>query len=170
MKILILDESGDHDLKNIDPNYPVFVLGGIIADQDYVFGAMEEKVRAFKRDLFGTEHILLHTADICRSKNGFECLRNAEFRSRFFTKLNQLMMDLQYSVVACAVNKSEHALQYGDNAMDPYQFSLHVLVERFCYDVGRGNPGAIIAESRNPKLDKELMLAFDTSAQTVQVI
>ena len=32
MKILFLDESGDHNLTIIDPLYPVFVLGGVIID------------------------------------------------------------------------------------------------------------------------------------------
>ena len=35
MKVLFLDESGDHNLSVIDPSYPIFVLGGVIVDQDY---------------------------------------------------------------------------------------------------------------------------------------
>jgi hypothetical protein len=31
VKLLFLDESGDH----IDPQYPLFVLGGVIVDKDY---------------------------------------------------------------------------------------------------------------------------------------
>lgn len=32
MKYLFLDESGDHDLINIDKKYPIFVLAGCIID------------------------------------------------------------------------------------------------------------------------------------------
>ena len=32
MKILFLDESRDHSLSVIDPQYPVFVLGRVIVD------------------------------------------------------------------------------------------------------------------------------------------
>lgn len=33
---LFIDESGDHGLKNIDPNFPVFVLSGcIFSKEDY---------------------------------------------------------------------------------------------------------------------------------------
>jgi len=35
VKILFLDESGDHNLSIIDPQYPLFVLGGVIVDMDY---------------------------------------------------------------------------------------------------------------------------------------
>lgn len=35
MKVLFLDESGDHNLAVIDPSYPLFVLGGVIVEQRY---------------------------------------------------------------------------------------------------------------------------------------
>ena len=34
MKTLFLDESGDHNLDVIDPEYPVLVLGGVVMDND----------------------------------------------------------------------------------------------------------------------------------------
>lgn len=71
-KILFLDESGDHNLTAIDPQHPIFVLGGIIADENYAFGEMTEKLNRFKEEIFGTQNITLHTADFTRQKNGFE--------------------------------------------------------------------------------------------------
>ncbi len=38
MKVLFLDESGDHNLSVIDPQYPMFVLGGVIVDKAYAEG------------------------------------------------------------------------------------------------------------------------------------
>ena len=38
MKVLFLDESGDHNLAVIDPQYPLFVLGGIIVVKEYAEG------------------------------------------------------------------------------------------------------------------------------------
>ena len=80
MKVLFLDESGDHNLTVIDPLYPLFVLGGVVMDFDYAQGLATEMVNAFKRDLFGTEAIHLHTADITRNRNGFERLKEPAFR------------------------------------------------------------------------------------------
>ena len=51
-KILFLDESGDHNLTAIDPQHPIFTLGGIIADKDYAMGEMTDKLNKFKMDLF----------------------------------------------------------------------------------------------------------------------
>ncbi|MDE0769826.1 MAG: DUF3800 domain-containing protein [Opitutaceae bacterium] len=74
MKVLFLDESGDHNLTVIDPQYPLFILGGVIIDLDYAKTEVEERLRQFKRILFGNEDLILHTADITRNRNGFEKL------------------------------------------------------------------------------------------------
>jgi len=44
MKSLFLDESGDHSLSVIDPQFPVFVLGGVIFDADYAANEMQTAV------------------------------------------------------------------------------------------------------------------------------
>jgi hypothetical protein len=40
--VLFIDESGDHSLAVIDPQYPIFVLGGVIVDSDYAAGELTE--------------------------------------------------------------------------------------------------------------------------------
>lgn len=161
MKVLFLDESGDHNLAVIDPQYPLFVLGGIIVDKDYAEGPMTEAVRDFKRRLFGRDDIILHTADIARNRNGFEAMKNPAVRERFYAELNELMRSLDYKVVACAIRKDEHIARYGVAALDPYLLSLDLLVERFALDVGNvSGGGLIVAERRDPTLDHELELAW----------
>lgn len=161
MKILFLDESGDHNLAVIDPQYPLFVLGGIIVDKDYAEGPMTETVQDFKRRLFGRDDIILHTADITRNRNGFEAMKNAAFRERFYAELNELMRSLDYQVVACAIRKDDHIARYGVAALDPYLLSLDLLVERFAFEVGNiSGGGLIVAERRDPTLDHELELAW----------
>jgi hypothetical protein len=158
MKVMFLDESGDHSLETIDPQYPVFVLGGIIADVRYAKEVMDREVRTFKRELLGDEDIVLHTADICRNKNGFERLKDPEFRAAFFQKLNHLMRQLDYKIVACAMRKQPYAERLGDGAFDPYEHCLRILVERYCYEIGGyGDRGWIVAESRDQKLDSKLL-------------
>ena len=56
-KVLFLDESGDHSLDVIDPQYPMFVLGGVLMDMSYAQNELEQKVRAFKRELFRLGHL-----------------------------------------------------------------------------------------------------------------
>ena len=161
MKVLFLDESGDHNLSVIDPQYPMFVLGGVIMDQAYAEGPLTDAMNAFKREMFGRTDIVLHTADITRNRNGFERLQDPLFRKRFCECLNSLMSDLRYTVVACAIRKNDHLARYGVAALDPYLLSLDVLVERFCFDIGRiAGRGVIVAEKRDPTWDRQLELAW----------
>lgn len=161
MKVLFLDESGDHNLSVIDPQYPVFVLGGIIMDKEYAEGPLTEALNEFKHELFGSSDIILHTADIARNRNGFEPLIERDFRNRFYNRLNNLMRNLPYTVVACVIRKDRHLGRYGIAAIDPYLLSLNVLVERFCYEVGdAAKGGVVVAERRDPTSDRELELAW----------
>lgn len=161
MKVLFLDESGDHNLSIIDPQYPLFVLGGVIMDLDYAKGSATDAINAFKESLFGESDLHLHTADITRNKNGFEQLKDASFRKQFYAELNTLMRTLDYEVIACVVKKEAHLQRYGLAAVDPYMLSLDILVERFCMMVGdHENGGIIVAEKRDPTLDRQLDLAW----------
>lgn len=161
MQVLFLDESGDHNLSVIDGSYPLFVLGGIIVDQAYAANPMEDAVRAFKRNLFDRDDLVLHTADITRNRNGFERLKERVFRERFYRELNSLLRGLRFQVVACAIRKEDHLARYGVAALDPYMLSLDVLVERFCMEIGdREGGGVIVAEKRDPTLDRQLEIAW----------
>lgn len=161
MKLLFLDESGDHNLSIVDPQYPIFVLGGVVVDQAYAEGELTSALDAFKKNLFGRTDIILHTADIIRNRNGFKRMAEPGFRMRFYDELNALMARLDYTVVACAVRKDAHLGRYGVAALDPYMLSLDVLVERFCFEIGKVSAGGmIIAERRDPTLDRQIELAW----------
>ena len=161
MYTLFLDESGDHDLQSIQPDYPIFILGGVISSDDDVRQKINPGVQRFKEKLFGTDQVILHTADITRNRKGFEQLKDKSQRERFYKELNQLMSDLPYSVICCIIDKSRHRSRYGDGALDPYILSLHILVERLFMEVqSHGTGGTIVAESRNTYLDTQLDLAW----------
>lgn len=161
MKLLFLDESGDHNLEKIDRQYPLFVLSGVVFDNDYYRKIAKQAIRRFKKKLFGTDKIILHTADITRNKDGFEKLKELKFRQKFYQELNSLMKGLDFTIVACAIKKDKHLAKYGLAAIDPYMLSLDFIVERFIFMLStQREKGTIIAESRNALLDNQLELAF----------
>ena len=163
MKVLFLDESGDHNLTVIDSNYPVFVLGGVIVDKDYAEGPLAEAFDQFKHELFGNTDIVLHTVDINRNRKSLEALKNPQFRKSFYEKLNSLARELDYKVVACAIRKNDHFRHYGAAAIDLYRISLHKLSELFCDEIGEvRNGGMIVAESRNTSLDEDLKYTWSS--------
>lgn len=161
MKVLFLDESGDHNLSIVDPQYPLFILGGVIVEREYADGVLGERLADFKQRMFARTDLVLHTADIVRNRGGFERLEDAQFRQRFYHELNELIRKLDFKVVACAIRKDAHLARYGMAALDPYLLSLDVLVERFCLELGHVHEGGtIVAETRDPILDRQLELAW----------
>ncbi len=162
-KILFLDESGDHNLTKIDQSHPIFVLGGVIVDRNYAEDEMFQKVSDFKKEIFGTDKIHLHTADFTRQRAGFENMKDRQFCDNFYRKLNQLISRLDIKIVSCAVKKEMHFSKYGIDAVDPYHLSLSLLVESFCFDIEEQEKfakGLIIAESRDHTLNRQLELAW----------
>ncbi len=88
-------------------------------------------------------------------------MKETAFRTYFYEKLDELMSTLDYKVIACAIRKDEHLAKYGLSALDPYMLSFNILVERLCFEVGRvSRGGLIVAEERDPTLDRELELAY----------
>lgn len=160
-KVMFVDESGDHSLLKIDFSYPVFVLAGVIMAADFATNELPKMVRAFKERFFGRSDFRLRTADIRRNRGIFSELKDPCKRQAFFDALTEFIETLPFSVVACGIRKQDHVKQYGDIAMDPYQLSLTVLVERFCFDLGYGNRGTIVAESRGSHLDKVIRSVFE---------
>ena len=118
MKCLFLDESGDHSLTRIDPQYPVFVLGGAVVDAGYAEGELTRRLERFKPDVLGTSDVTLHTADIVRTRGAFAALKDVALRQRFYAALNRVMRELDYKVVACAIKKDAHVAAYGLAALE----------------------------------------------------
>jgi len=158
---LYLDESGDHSLRHIQPSHPLFVLGGVILADDDAVAAAEAAMAAFKRRWFGAERVVLHTAELVRNRRAFARLKDVGLRSRFFEDLNDLLVRLEFSLVACAVRKDAHLERYGDAAIDPYLLALTVLVKRFCFCIRSDvEQGRIVVERRTPQLDREVEMGW----------
>lgn len=159
--ILFLDESGDHSLTKIDPQYPIFILAGCLFESEYYEKTVIQEIDTFKKELFGNNKIILHTDDITRNKRGFEKIKEKDFRQNFYQRLNSLLDKLNFKILACAIRKDAHFEKYGLAAIDPYMLSLNCLVERFVFELEAvDKQGIIIAESRNSILDNQLELAF----------
>lgn len=159
---MYLDESGDHNLVKIDPTYPIFVLGGIIVDRTYARTEMRRRIRDLKLQFFHDPAIVLHTNDILRARHGFESLSDPAVRQEFYEALNVLMTELEYTVVACVIDKPGLIAKYGREAKDPYHYGLQILIDRFCNELGDCVDGGIIyAEKRGEPLDYELSAAWE---------
>lgn len=62
--VVYVDESGDHGLERIDPNYPVFTLAFCIFNKNHYAQRVVPSIEAFKFKHFGHDLVVLHETDI----------------------------------------------------------------------------------------------------------
>ena len=88
--IIFADESGDHGMDKIDPEYPIFVLVFcVFAKTDYA-ELVEPAVRRLKFDYFGHDGIILHEREIRKQEPPFEFLRGDKAAREGFTPRSEI--------------------------------------------------------------------------------
>lgn len=175
MKLMFLDESGDHSLEKIDNTYPIFVLAGCIFDFDYYHSTVEPSIQALKRKHFGNTDIILRSYDIRKQKKDFTVLVDKKKREEFYADLNQEMSGLKYTIIAAAINKHDLKKQYfaPDN---PYHLCFRFIMERAIMFIGREKESLMFRiESRETHNDQKLAGEYEnfkkgTSLFTVEEI
>jgi hypothetical protein len=161
--VMFVDESGDHNLSNIDDNFPLFCLSGCIFEKDYYRDVARPMVDELKHRFLGTTDVILHSRDIRRRQGHFRFLHDSGKREAFYDAINTVMRELDFSILAVAILKHDHLASYGERAKHPYHLALEFMLERFVLEVQRGGEGSrghIIAESRGEVEDNLLKDEF----------
>ena len=73
--IVYADESGDHGMVSIDPQYPVFALTFCVMRKDDYVGAVVPAMQRFKFGIWGHDSVVLHEHEIRKSLGPFGILR-----------------------------------------------------------------------------------------------
>ena len=160
--IVYLDETGDHSLELIDRGFPIFALVMPICDLDEYRTKIVPAVYQLKMDYFGHEAVILHSRDIRKAQGDFGFLTDPSKRSPFYDRINRLMQEPQYTLIASVIQKQEHKDRYGMWAENPYDLALKFALERLLpllEEAGQQNV-KMIAESRGAREDDELRLSF----------
>ncbi|MGI9027577.1 MAG: DUF3800 domain-containing protein [Candidatus Saccharimonadales bacterium] len=167
MKVLYIDETGDHSLSKIDKSYPIFVLSGVICDMVYHDGELTDYLNALKLKHFGTEDIVLHSKEMTHPQSAnnklYMSFINMEFRKKFYADFEKLLSSLRISLVACVILKNKHLIKYGLEAKDPYLLSFDNLINQLIFNLDDTQKGKIVAESRNSVLDNQLKISYLSS-------
>lgn len=159
------DESGDQGLSKIDPGFPVFVLCGIIfQDNDYAkFCSSLDELRV---KFFGHHDLILHSRDIRKCEKEFCILLNDELKGRFYNCLNSIIEETPFKVIAAAIDKNKYIARYKEVVQDPYDIALSFVIERmvFMLDVPKTSDKRvkIIIEKRGKKEDRQLACHFES--------
>lgn len=159
--IVYVDESGDHGLVRIDPNYPVFVLAFCIFEKEAYRQRCVPALQAFKFKHFGHDMAVLHEREIRKAQGDFKFLVDRSRRAEFMEDLSLLVEGAEFTLIASAINKTELQAQYAYPA-NPYDLALAFCLERLHFFLNEhGNDGKVthvIFESRGRREDDELEL------------
>ena len=161
--IVYVDESGDHGLTRIDPQYPVFVLAFCIFRIEEYRLQTVPGLQAFKFQHFGHDMVVLHERDIRKAAGDFSFLVDTARRDRFMSGLSGLIDGMQFTLVASVIQKLRLCERY-QFPRNPYHVALAFGLERvYSFLRHRGQHDRttfIVFESRGKREDEELECEF----------
>ena len=161
--LVFVDESGDHNLSEIDPQFPVFVLLFAIIHKDDYVGRVCPDLQRFKFEFWGHDEVVLHEHEIRKPFGDFLFLLRKPLRERFLAGLAAQMAALPATVVAVIIDKRAFAARYA-KPVHPYEYALETGLERVFRHLEQQGQAAvtttIVVEKRGKKEDAELELAF----------
>jgi hypothetical protein len=160
--IVYVDESGDHSLESINPEWPLFVLCFCIFSVSEYVASISPAIRQLKFDTFGHDLVVLHEHDIRKKKGAFSRL-NEEARSAFMDRLTGVIERANVTVVAMVIDKVRHRDRYAV-PFHPYHLAMQFGLERVAHFLRLHSQldrrTHVVFEARGAKEDKELELEF----------
>ncbi len=162
--IVFVDESGDHSLTSIDPDFPVFALSFCVVKKADYIGAVVPAMQGLKFKYWGHDAVVLHEHEIRKTTGDFAFLRaDKALREGFYEDLNTMMVDAPITIIASVIDKVRLKAKY-PHPWSPYRIALHFCLERlllFLTSMGQeGKLVHVIFECRGKAEDAELELAF----------
>lgn len=161
--VVYVDESGDHSLASIDPDYPVFVLALCVFHKRHYAEKIIPAVEKLKFNYFGHDSVVLHEHEIRKQKGEFAFLSHLPTRMEFMERLSSIMEVSNFILIACVVDKTRLGRSEGAGS-NPYHIALDICLEalrEFLAEKGQDQVQThVVVECRGKKEDAELELEF----------
>lgn len=157
--VVYVDESGDHSLESIDPQYPVFVLAFCVFQKSYYASKVVPALESFKFRHFGHDVVVLHETDIRKERGEFR-FSSRPHKDAFLDELTGIIEANNFILIGCVIDK----VRLRERAENPYHlalgFCLETLYELMQEKHQDERPTHVIVECRGRKEDAELELEF----------
>ncbi|WP_432218380.1 DUF3800 domain-containing protein [Pseudomonas kribbensis] len=162
--IVYVDESGDHGMQTLDPNYPVFVLAFCAFHKLHYCEKVIPALQKFKFAHMGHDLIGLHELEIRKEKGAFSGLfMSREHKNAFLEELTCIIEASNFVLISCVVDKASLREKQG-TGHNPYHlalgFCLETLYEFLQEKNQQGALTHVIFERRGKREDNELELEF----------
>jgi len=160
--IVYVDESGDHSLESINPQYPVFVLSFCVFRKSYYAESVTPAIRKLKFATFGHDMVVLHEIDIRHRKGAFSRLAK-EQRADFMDSLTDIIAAADFQLVAVVIDKIRLKDRFS-RPKHPYHLALAFGLERIYRLLESQSQHHalthVVCEARGAREDAELELEF----------
>ncbi len=100
--LLFIDESGDHSLNNINSDFPIFALLGLIIEESS-YKILINEVNDFKNKYFKTTSVVLHSREIRKCEGVFAILFDLKVKEEFYKDLNSIITNTNFMLVSSAI-------------------------------------------------------------------
>ena len=161
--VVYVDESGDHSLVSINPDFPVFVLALCVVHKRHYAEKIIPAVEKLKFNYFGHDGVVLHEHDIRKQKGAFAFLSHLPTRLEFVRQLSSIMEVSNFILIACVVDKARMSKSEGAST-NPYHIALDICLEclrGFLAEKKQDHLQThVVVECRGKKEDRELELEF----------
>ncbi|TWI10322.1 DUF3800 domain-containing protein [Aerolutibacter ruishenii] len=161
--IVYVDESGDHGMEKLDPNYPLFVLAFCVFYKRHYAEKVVPALEKFKFNHFGHDLVVLHETDIRKETGAFR-FQSRRHKEDFLGQLTDIIEASNFILIACVIDK-EQLRQRGSSApSNPYHLALGFCLETL-HDLMQEKKQDeklthVVVECRGKKEDAELELEF----------
>jgi Protein of unknown function (DUF3800) len=155
---LFLDESGDHGLAKLNPDFPVFLLCGILIKENN-YELIRQSMNQLKSTIWGGKDVIFHSRDIRKCEKEFQKLFDLDLKKKFYEELNKIIAESSYIIIASAIQKQVFVEKVGKVEADVYEIALSFLIEqaiKVLEDIPEAGTLSIIIERRGKKEDKQL--------------
>jgi len=160
--IVYVDESGDHGLVSVNPQYPVFVLAFCVFHKGHYTEKVVTAIERFKFRHFGHDSIVLHEHEIRKETGAFK-FNDRAHKHAFLDELTGVIEESRFILISCVIDKRKlRERQQADS--NPYHlalgFCLETLHELMAEKGQQDFPTHVVMECRGSKEDRDLELEF----------
>ena len=160
--IVYVDESGDHSLKSIDNQYPIFVLAFCVFHKQYYSETIVPDLEKFKFKYFGHDQVVLHEREIRKAEGDFNILNSYEQKKQFIEELTTIIEGSNFVLISCIIDKRK--LKNKQRSSNPYHIALASCMETLQEFLNEKKQDQaknhVVVECRGKKEDSELELEF----------
>lgn len=160
--IVYVDESGDHSLEKLNPQYPVFVLAFCLFEKERYAAECAPAMIRLKFEHVGHDQIVLHEREIRKQQPPFDFLLDRQRNAAFIADLSGLISEAPFMLFAVVIEKSDLE---GPVPEHPYHIALRLGLEQIHRHLAEtaecdGGTLHVVFEQRGRLEDRDLELEF----------